>query len=519
MAPATAPPRTFVSYAPSDGADLAREIQRRLEEDHQLPVWRDLADLKGTDAWWPQVREAIDQVEHMVLIMTERALRSEYVQREWRYARRVGTCVIPIQAEEGQSFEGLPRWMARHNFVAWWDNDSWRRLVRTLEGDCRATRVPFMVGDLPEDYVERPDEFYQLRAQLLDFNRGQPIAVTTALKGAGGFGKTALAKALCHDDEVRDAFADGILWLTLGQTPSEADRVEHIRDLVEALTDERPGFAKLDAAAAELAGVLADREALIVIDDAWRRADLEPFLQGGPECARLITTRMTDVLPRESKPVQVDAMQPNQASALLRYDLPDGEDAALAALAGRLGEWPLLLKLANGVLHFRVVEAGETLADAITYANDALDEAGLTAFDPDNAEQRDQAAAASIAASMSLLGENERARFEELGVFAEDAQVPLDLVAAIWKGTGGLSRVQAERLWARLFQASLILWLDLKAKQLQLHDVVRMYLQAVRKEQVPTLHAAVVDAYRTQCPDGWHTGPDEGYFFSISPRI
>jgi NB-ARC domain/TIR domain/APAF-1 helical domain/WD domain, G-beta repeat len=517
MAAAPAAPRIFVSYARSDGADLVREIQHRLEKDHELPVWRDLADLEGTDAWWPQVRDTIDQVEHLVLIMTEGALRSEYVRREWRYARRVGTCVIPLQAEQGQSFEGLPRWMARHNFVAWWNKDSWRRLVRTLEGPCRATRVPFMAGDLPEDYVERPDEFDKLRAQLLDADRGQPIAVTTALKGAGGFGKTTLAKALCHDEAVRDAFADGILWVTLGQTPKEAKLVEHISDLIEKLTHKRPGFANLDAAASELAGVLADREALIVIDDAWRRSDLEPFLQGGPDCARLITTRMTDVLPRESKPVEVDAMQPNQASALLRYDLPDGEDSALAGLAARLGKWPLMLKLANGVLHLRVVEAGESLADAIVFANEALDEVGLTAFDPDNTEQRDQAAAASIAASLSLLGENERARFEELGVFAENAQAPLDLVAAIWKGTGRLSHVQAERLWTRLFQASLILRLDLNAKRLQLHDVVRSYLQAVRKDQLPFFHSAIVDAYKIRCSDGWHSGPDDGYFFQYLP--
>jgi WD40 repeat protein len=514
MATEVSHPRIFICYARSGGADLAREIQRRLEDDHELPVWRDLTDIEGTAAWWPQVREAIDQVEYLILIMTDAALHSEDVRREWRYARRVGTCVIPIQEERDQNFGDLPRWMARQNFVAWWDYDSWRRLVRTLESPCSKIRVPFMVGDLPSDYVARPTEFNKLHAQLVD-DRRQHIAITTALKGAGGFGKTTLAKALCHDETVRDAFADGILWVTLGQTPSEADLVEHIRDLIEALTGKRPGFASIDAAAGALAGALADREALIVIDDVWRRADSEPFLQGGPDCSRLITTRISDVLPRESKRVEVDAMQPEQASELLRHGLPDGHDQAIAALAARLGQWPLLLKLANRVLHFRVVEASESLADAIAFANEALDEVGLHAFDPKNERQRDRAAAASIAASVGLLGDDERARFEELDVFAKDAEVPLDLVAGIWARTGGLSGVQAEQLWTRLFQASLVLRLDLKAKRLQLHDVVRAYLQTLRRPHA--LHRAVVDVYGAECSERWHEGPNDGYFFQYLP--
>ena len=35
----------------------------------------------------------------------------------------------------------------------------------------------------------------------------------------GGIGKTVLAAALAHDWEVRQAFPDGIYWLTIGQKP------------------------------------------------------------------------------------------------------------------------------------------------------------------------------------------------------------------------------------------------------------------------------------------------------------
>lgn len=64
--------------------------------------------------------------------------------------------------------------------------------------------------------------------------RGEPVAITAALRGAGGYGKTALATALCHDSTIQDAFSDGILRITLGEKPENL--VGRIADLVETLT-------------------------------------------------------------------------------------------------------------------------------------------------------------------------------------------------------------------------------------------------------------------------------------------
>ena len=62
-----------------------------------------------------------------------------------------------------------------------------------------------------------PNEFAALLSALLDLDRANPVVITTALQGAGGFGKTTLAMALCHDDDVITAFDDGVLWATLGE--------------------------------------------------------------------------------------------------------------------------------------------------------------------------------------------------------------------------------------------------------------------------------------------------------------
>ena len=131
------------------------------------------------------------------------------------------------------------------------------------------------------------------------------MAITSALKGAGGYGKTTLAKALCADDAIQDAYHDGILWVTLGESPGEPQG--RIEDLIHVLQGRRESFATREAALARLAEILADRRCLLVIDDVWHRGDAEPFLQAGPRCARLLTTRNADTLPPDAVDIRVDA--------------------------------------------------------------------------------------------------------------------------------------------------------------------------------------------------------------------
>ena len=202
MASVPAEARIFVSYARSDGKEFAAELRRRLQDDHGFPLWQDLADMEGGRDWWPQIKEAIDRTEYLVLVMTPAALASPVVRREWRYARQQGKCVIPVIGAKGLDFAGMPGWMRRAHFVDPDQPDQWRRFVRTLEAPCQAVRVPLMLDDLPEGYVVREEELEKLRAALLDRAREEPVAITAALKGAGGYGKTTLARALGHDGQI-----------------------------------------------------------------------------------------------------------------------------------------------------------------------------------------------------------------------------------------------------------------------------------------------------------------------------
>lgn len=75
----------------------------------------------------------------------------------------------------------------------------------------------FQARDLPKGYVPRPKAFDAIKHLLLNHQGNQTTAITTALRGADGFGKTTLALALCHNTEIQAAFPDGILWVELGE--------------------------------------------------------------------------------------------------------------------------------------------------------------------------------------------------------------------------------------------------------------------------------------------------------------
>ncbi|MCG8358784.1 MAG: TIR domain-containing protein [Kiloniellales bacterium] len=507
-------PRIFVSYARSDGGDFASALSARLRDDCGFSLWRDLADMEGGRDWWPQIVEAITGVEYLVLVMTPNALKSEVVRREWRLARQEGVCVVPVIGSPELDFSVLPHWMQRTHFVDTGNPEQWTRFVRTLESPCTVPRVPVMAEAPPEDFVEREAPLGALTEALLDAEREAPVAITAALRGAGGYGKTTLAQALCQREDIQDAFHDGILWVTLGEQPGEL--TGRVQDLIHALSGERPGFATQEAASAHLAALLEDRQVLIVVDDVWNGADLGPFMKGGKGCARLITTRDNATLPKEAHRIAVDAMESTEAVELLCHGLPKDGIEGFDGLAERLGEWPLLLRLVNGVLHERIVAAGEPIPDALRYANQALDRRGITAFDAKDAAQRNEAVSATLAISLETLSEDESSRFAELAVFPEDVEIPLATLETLWAETGGLDDFETEELCLRLFQRSLLLSLDLTARRIGLHDVVLDYLRSTAND-LPARHRRLLAGYRARCPDGWPSGPDDGYFYRYLP--
>jgi len=470
---------------------MASALHARLEAEG-IRLWRDLDRLEGGRDWWLQITAALDQVEFMVLVMTEAAVISSVVSKEWRYAKQRGVCVYPVKASAGLDFEAMPRWMRDVHF---YDLDlEWTKFLNDLRTRCTRPRVPFMSEDLPPEFVARPVEYERLLAQLLDASRGEPIPTTVAIRAGGGYGKTVLARAVCHDERIQDAFDDGVLWVTLGENPG--DLTGRVEDLIYFLSGQRPAFSGVEAATALLTELLADRDILMVIDDVWDIAHLKPFLQGGRRCARVITSRVLDALPPEVPRIDVDAMRPSEALTLLSVGLPPGSERHLSELAERLGEWPLLLKLVNSTLTDRVHAGRQPLADAIAYVNKALTRCGPTFFDARDPAARHQAVARTIDLSIERLESRDRIRLSELAVFPEDIPIPLSTLERFWGRTGRLDDLDTESLAERLSRLSLLLVFDPTQRYVRVHDIIRTFLVHQLGDQLAQLHGELLEAHR-----------------------
>ena len=203
-----------------------------------------------------------------------------------------------------------------------------------------------------------------------------------------------------------------------------------------------------------------------MIDDVWQAEQLEPFLYGGKHCARLVTTRIASSLPGDAVRVQIDRMTFEQARQVLTWELPAMPPELTEQLLDACGKWPLLLRLTNRILAADL-DVGQPLETAAAEVLSRLQAAGPAAVDPpsppassvmpgDVAVPHPKAVRATIEASVRLLVRNGAARFHELGVFAEDEAVPIDLITRLWQTTAGLDPLQGRQLCRDLADLSLV---------------------------------------------------------------
>ena len=501
-------PRVLVFYMRDDGEPLALEIYQKLQSEG-IPTCPDLSQFEDEEAWWVHITEALDQVEFLVLAMSSAATTSPQMRRVWRYAYQHRVCIYPVFKDNALNFAALPRWIQQVHFYNL--NREWPKLINDLKDECRMPETTFMAEALPDAFIPRPAELQQVLGYLYNAERDEAVTGVVVLAGAGGYGKSTLALAICHNEYIRQVFDNGILWVTLGENPGDLSR--YIINLIEKLSGERPGFTGLDTAVVRLGELLADRDILMVIDDVWNIAHLKPFLHGGTRCARLITTRQKAIGPPGAKMVDIGAMHQNEAAALLAVQLPEADSTALQQLATRLGQWPLLLKLANGTLRDRVHKQQQPLSEALAYVNQALDRRGLTAFDASDPTERNQAVSHTIGMSLDLLDETQRARYYELAIFPEDENIPLAALETLWSATGGFDDFDTEELVDHLHELSLLLHVDLSQRYARQHKVLHAFLTFQQADNLAALHNRFLDACRPK--DGWaNMSPQEPYLWT-----
>ncbi|MCT2592998.1 hypothetical protein LHJ74_24310 [Streptomyces sp. N2-109] len=391
--------------------------------------------------------------------------------------------------------------------------------LRTGSG-AAADPPPPSAQAVPEWVVDR-DEAEQVVAAVC--RRGgrrsgsAAVGITTGLQGAGGFGKTMLARVACAHPKVRRHFKGRVYVVTIGRdVRGRAAIAARVAETIRFVTGDTLEVGHdPEQAGDHLGRLLAQRpRTLLVIDDVWEPEQLEPFLRGAQDrCVRLVTTRTPAVLPPATTRVTVDRMSSKQARAVLTHDLqPAPPNDVVNALLKQTGQWALLLRMVNQVIATQAATGADT-AEAAWTVVDRLRALGPAGQDPDapldldDQQRRNTAVRASIQAATSLLPPGGERRFTELGIFAEDEAVPLPLVAMLWQATDGLNESRARALCKQMADLSLLtLTTDVPGGALALHDVVRDYLRAELATDLTTVNAALVDAVAAPLPPDDDTG-------------
>jgi NB-ARC domain len=332
------------------------------------------------------------------------------------------------------------------------DNDNRRqKLLNDLRTTPHVRPIPHNV-ESPAHYVRREHEVQQLVRMLMAAPAGDRVAITTALRGAGGFGKTTVAKAVCFEDEVLARYTDGVLWLSVGE--GTRDVSELLASLLSQI-GQVPKSSDRDPLFGEWKEALRTRQCLIVLDDVWRESDAQSLVVRETSSAFLITTRIPRVASAvDASDCLVDAMTPEQSIALLAAALVDGHaldrslEDRLRNLADRAGFWPVLLGLMVGQLRLTLRRPGASAAVAIKQVEEDLQDLGLTAFDRNDPNQRSAAVASTVEASLRYLIATDpeaQSRYDELAVFPDDVAIPLETLQDLWALSPSATRRLAER--------------------------------------------------------------------------
>ncbi|MFJ3540261.1 NB-ARC domain-containing protein [Streptomyces sp. NPDC090109] len=158
---------------------------------------------------------------------------------------------------------------------------------------------------VPDGWVDREEARQVVDAVLARTHRrwrgSDEVAITAGLHGAGGFGKTTLARFTVAQSKVRKRFPGGIWFITIGRDVRgrAAVTAKVAAEMVRITGVESTAGDDPEQAGVQLGKLLSSMpRTLLVIDDVWEEEQLRPFLMGAERrCVRLITTRNPSVLP------------------------------------------------------------------------------------------------------------------------------------------------------------------------------------------------------------------------------
>ncbi|MFY4719906.1 cyclophane-containing RiPP biosynthesis TPR protein HaaT [Streptomyces sp. LaBMicrA B280] len=353
---------------------------------------------------------------------------------------------------------------------------------RRTAGTGGATDPPgaaLVLRSLPRDttaFTDRTTELATLESSVSSAQESGTALPVHLIDGMPGVGKTALAVHAAH--VLSERFPDGQLFLNLnGHTPGRTP-VQPGEALAALLTAAGvPSHqipvgddigAVTEARAAMWRGRLADKRALLILDNVSGYGQLEPLLPGGGDCLVLVTSRKRLAL-HEEVVLPVDALPPEHAvdlfvrlSARPADELDHGVLGELVRLCGHL---PLGVSLLAARLRHHPSWSAGDLHERLVAAQDRLGEL----------RSGERAITATFDLSHRDLPPDRQRFFRRLGRYPGT-----DLDAYVGAALAEVSVAEARRHLDGLYDGHLIE--EHPGSRYRLHDLLRDYARGLAAE-------------------------------------
>ena len=378
-------------------------------------------------------------------------------------------------------------------------------VAMVLADPAQPATIPAGVPKLPPCF-HATSEIQTLTRLVLSISGSDKPRV--GFSGMGGIGKTVMGAAIVRNDDVRLRF-DVVVWLPIGQTPiiAKLQNLCHMQCTGKELSPEFSSEEKKQA----LQQAMAGKCILLCLDDLWEEqheTELN-FADVGAGSKVLISTRMKGLLTGAHQlevglPLALDAARMllsvagvnDVSSSSSTSNMPTGVPEVVD-LCGRL---PLALGIAGRLAANLGLVGAQDWSDMIGVLKEELREShsGGTEEGMIRASLRGLKGSAQEQA-------NVRDLLKLFAVVPEDTHCPLEVLLLMFKAVheSSLATIMHIRKWLWiLIDRSLVLG---TVDRPSLHDLVLDFAVAQHtKEELRSMHRAVVEAFRVARPADFH---------------
>jgi hypothetical protein len=120
-------PRIFISYSSKD-EDFVKRLYDKLRASGQ-PVWLNTESIPKGERWYDEMVKGLTETDLMILILSPDAIKSKWVQQEWKTFLETQKAVLPILCREAR----VPRKLMALEMIDAQDSNWYDKLLKAIE--------------------------------------------------------------------------------------------------------------------------------------------------------------------------------------------------------------------------------------------------------------------------------------------------------------------------------------------------------------------------------------------------